>query len=146
MQQRAPVIGVAIVGAVPGEMPLAIVVTWKREEKRRTIKPVLLAELRELFRSRLLAENRDSRVAGDEFDQQRNERDDGPNNEQENEYATQAAKDSMPMLGLQDRAILAENKDGKAEPCRTSGGEAEAKVSVGVEESNVGVLKNVAPG
>jgi hypothetical protein len=33
----------------------------------------------------------------------------------------------MPMLGLQDRAILAENKDGKAEPCCTSGGGAEAR-------------------
>jgi hypothetical protein len=52
---------------------------------------VLLAKLRELFRSRLFAENRDSRIAGHQFNQEPYERDDGPNNEQENEYATQAA-------------------------------------------------------
>jgi hypothetical protein len=46
---------------------------------------VLLAELRELFGSRLLAENRDGRVAWYQFDQERYERDDGPNNEEKNE-------------------------------------------------------------
>ena len=88
MQQRAPVVGVAVIDAVPDEMPLVVVVAWKREEEGRTIEPVLLAELRELFGSCLLAENRDGRIAGDEFDQERYERDDGPDNKQENEYAT----------------------------------------------------------
>ena len=68
------------------------------------------AKLRELFGSGLLAENRDRGIARYEFDKKRYERDDGPNNEEKNEYATQAAEDSIPMLGLQDRAILAENK------------------------------------
>ena len=125
-------------------MALAVVVTWKRKEKRRTIQPVLLAELGELFRSRLFAENGDRGVPGDEFDQQRNERDDGPNNEQENEYATQAAKDGIPKLGLQGAGILAEKSDGKAEPCRTSDGGAAAQELV--TERKVMKIKNVAPG
>ena len=63
---------------------------------------MLLAELRELFGSRLLTKNRDGRIARHKLDEKRYERDDGPNNEQENEYATQSAQDSIPMLRLQD--------------------------------------------
>jgi hypothetical protein len=57
VQQRAPVVGVTIVRAVPDEMPFAVVVTWEREEEGRTIESVFLAELRELFGRSLLAKN-----------------------------------------------------------------------------------------
>ena len=67
-EQRTPVIGVAIVDAVPDEMSLIVVVAWKREEERRPIETVLLAKLCKLFRRRLLAEHGNSRITGNEFD------------------------------------------------------------------------------
>jgi hypothetical protein len=70
---------------------LIVAVTWKRKEEWRTVEPVLLAKLRKLFRRRLLAKNGDSRITGDEFDQECNERDDGPNNQQQNKQAFQDA-------------------------------------------------------
>lgn len=42
---------------------------------------MFLAELRELFRCCLLAENCDGRIARDKLDEQRHERDDGPGNQ-----------------------------------------------------------------
>ena len=57
---------------------------------------MFLAKLRELFRSGLFAENCDCWIARDQLDEQRHERDDGPDNQKENEYATKAAQDAMP--------------------------------------------------
>src|SRR5262249_22134924 len=68
VQQQAPVIGVAIVGAVPDKVSLAIVVAWKREEERRPIKTMLLAKLCKLFRCRLFTENGNRRITRHEFD------------------------------------------------------------------------------
>jgi|SRR6185503_14104565 len=108
VQESFPIISVAVIATMPDEVSPAIYVAWKREEERRTIESVLFAELRELFGSCLFTKNRDCRIAGDEFDEQRHERDDGPDNQQENECATEAAKDAMPELGFQSGEILAE--------------------------------------
>jgi hypothetical protein len=53
---------------VPHEVTLTVIVSWKREEKRRTIESVLFAKLHKLFWSGLLTQNRNSGIAGDEFD------------------------------------------------------------------------------
>jgi hypothetical protein len=62
---------------------VAAVVAWEGEEERRAIEAMPLAKLSELFGSGLFAENGDSRITGDEFDQKSYERDDGPNNEEQ---------------------------------------------------------------
>ena len=99
LQQRAPVIGVAIIGAVPDEMSFAVVVAWKGEEERRTIETVLFAKLCKLFRSRLFAKHGDCRIAGHKLDQECDERDDGPNNQQQNQQSSQDAEDPVPKVG-----------------------------------------------
>jgi hypothetical protein len=111
-------------------MAFALFVLWKREEEGWTIESVFFAKLLELFGSGLIAKDGDGRIAGDELDQERHEGDDGPNNEEENEHAAQAAEKSIPKLGSHWAGILAENPCGKAEPCLTSAGEAVAKVAL----------------
>lgn len=76
---------------MPHEVSLIIVVAWKREEEGRTIKTVLLAKLCKLFRRCLFAEHSNSRITGNELDQECNERDDGPNNEYKDQQSFQEA-------------------------------------------------------
>src|ERR1051326_1567078 len=68
VQQRGPVIDVAIIRSVPDEVALTVVVLGKREEERRAIESVLFAKLLKLFRGRLFTKNGDSGIARDEFD------------------------------------------------------------------------------
>jgi hypothetical protein len=49
-------------------MPFVVLVARKREEKGRAIESVFFAKLSELFGRGLFAENRDCRIAWDEFD------------------------------------------------------------------------------
>ena len=76
---------------MPDEVSLAVVVAWKREEEGWTIETVLLAKLCNLFRCRLFAQGRDRWITGHEFDQECDERDDGPNNEYQDQQSFQEA-------------------------------------------------------
>ena len=80
-------------------MSLAVAVARKREEEWRTIETVLFAKLCKLFRSRLFTKNRDCRIAGNKFDQECDERDDGPNNQQQNQQSSEDAEDPVPKSG-----------------------------------------------
>jgi hypothetical protein len=57
---------------------------------------MLLSKLRKLFGSRLLAKHGDSGITGDEFNQDRDKRNYGPDNQEENQQASQTPENPIP--------------------------------------------------
>ena len=68
MKDGAPVINVTVVCAVPAKVRRAISALVEGKEEDGAVETVLAAELRDLLRRRLIAQNGNRRVAGHQFD------------------------------------------------------------------------------
>ena len=81
MQDRDPVIVIAIAQAVPAKVSPAIFIAGKAKKERGTIQAMLGSELGHLFRGGVLAEHGSRRVARHQFDQNADQRDYSPDYE-----------------------------------------------------------------
>ena len=93
MKDRAPVISVAIVESVPPEVAMPVLVGRQSEEERWSIETVASTELCKLFRRCLIAKDSGRGIAGNKFNEKGDQRDNGPNDQDEKAQATEHSED-----------------------------------------------------